>query len=420
MRKLLSNIFLSFILCLIHVTGCSQKPLTRGDEIQDLPIKKVLGPGDNLTSIEKLNSKITIIDFFGTWCAPCLRALPRLEAIKQKFKGDVSVVLISNETEEQLTKFIKRRKDFSFPIIWDEDNKWTNYFQPPSLPYTVVLKGNNIVDITTAETLTDDAIQKWLSEGGLAKTKKTKETETMTLVPNRKSNNAVVELSQRFIYAAKTGDDISGLLSELERMDYATLKNVLNNDNAKKAFWINIYNGYTQASLQSNPERYKNRNAFFGKKSIKVGGKWLSLDDIEHGILRRSKIKWSLGYMNKLFPGREEKDLRVNKEDYRIHFALNCGAKSCPPIAFYNDATIDKQLDVASKAYLKSEVNYDSVKNVLYLPKIMSWFRADFGGEDGMKSILKKEGIIPKDANPKIKFNEYNWALTLNNYSNQN
>ena len=80
----------------------------------------------------------------------------------------------------------------------------------------------------------------------------------------------------------------------------------------------------------------------------------MSLDDIEHGILRRSKIKWSEGYFNKLFPSKFEKENRVNKVDYRIHFALNCGARSCPPIAFYDPEKLDKQLDVATMIYLKS------------------------------------------------------------------
>ncbi|MFZ8458418.1 DUF547 domain-containing protein, partial [Staphylococcus aureus] len=88
-----------------------------------------------------------------------------------------------------------------------------------------------------------------------------------------------------------------------------------------------------------------------------------SYDDIEHGILRKSSIKWSLGYAKKWFPSTKEKLLRVNKVDYRIHFALNCGAKSCPPIAFYDDAKLDAQLDIATKAYLIGSVTYDSNAN---------------------------------------------------------
>lgn len=56
-----------------------------------------------------------------------------------------------------------------------------------------------------------------------------------------------------------------------------------------------------------DPGKYKNRSLFFGERQISIAGKQLSLDDIEHGILRHSKIKWSLGHLNKWFPSAFEK-----------------------------------------------------------------------------------------------------------------
>jgi hypothetical protein len=236
----------------------------------------------------------------------------------------------------------------------------------------------------------------------------------------KKSSDKVIQLSQDYIYAAKTGESITELSSGLKNVTEQQLRSSLNNDEKKKAFWINIYNGYTQAALKSNPDKYKNRNAFFKSKSIDVANNKISLDKIEHGILRRSKIKWSLGYVNKIFPSALEKKLRVEKVDYRIHFALNCGAKSCPPIAFYNPDDLDTQLDVATKAFLTSECEYNKEQNTVSVPKLMSWFRADFGGKKGILDILKKNLIIPMDANPKIKFKKYDWSLTLNNYRTEN
>ena len=142
----------------------------------------------------------------------------------------------------------------------------------------------------------------------------------------------------------------------------------------------------------------------------------MSLDDIEHGILRRSKIKWSEGYLNKLFPSRFEKQNRLNKLDYRMHFALNCGAKSCPPIAFYKPEQIDKQLDMATKTYLKGDAEYDSLKNIVSLPALMGWFRHDFGGKKKMLVLLKSIGIVPGNAYPSVEFKKYDWNLFLSNY----
>ena len=132
-----------------------------------------------------------------------------------------------------------------------------------------------------------------------------------------------------------------------------------------------------------------------------------------------SKIKLSLGYLGKWFPNHFEKVMRVHTLDNRIHFALNCGAKSCPPIAFYTPNNLDKQLDLATKNYLKNACVYDSIKNEVHLPQIFSWFRGDFDGKSGMKILLKKYQIIPQESNPKIVFDPYNWNLELNNFLEQ-
>lgn len=235
---------------------------------------------------------------------------------------------------------------------------------------------------------------------------------------NQKSSNEIVQLSQDYIYKAKTGDSIATVTASLRQIDYGTLLQSLITDNEKKAFWINLYNGYTQAALKAAPGKYKNRGAFFKAEAVQVAGNAFSLDAIEHGILRRSTFKWSLGYLSKLFPSKREKSLRVNALDYRIHFALNCGAKSCPPIAFYDPENLDAQLELATKAYLTSEAEYDNMKNRVRLPGLMSWFRADFGGKKSMTRILKKHNIIPQEAHPKITFKKYDWTLSLNNYTN--
>ncbi len=219
--------------------------------------------------------------------------------------------------------------------------------------------------------------------------------------------------------AAKTNEPTDSFVNILENISEEDLTKSLNNDNLKKAFWINLYNAYTQILLSKDPEKYKIKSSFFGGKQIDIAHKKLSLDDIEHGILRRSKIKWSEGYFNKLFPSQFEKHNRVNKVDYRIHFSLNCGARSCPPIAFYDPEKLDRQLDIATKTYLKGEAEYDSINNIVALPAIMSWFRRDFGGKRKMKLLLKQLSIVPEDKNPSVHFKKYDWNLFLENYKNE-
>lgn len=429
MKKLWLLFFLSYSCSLF-----AQQGYTTGEQIMDFPIRRVLNSSKQKAAVlSELRKEITILDFFGTWCAPCLRALPALSALQNQFTDKLSVVLISTEEPEQLVNFIKARSPFLFPVIVDINESITNRFRPPSYPYTVVLDADGkILAITEAGLITNEKIKNWLDQTSKKTEQKPEFTVTLSDHQSKSADsiksipamqdtamenkNGVLELSRQFIYAAKTGNETHELITRIAQIDFDSLKNGLASDNDKKAFWINLYNGFTQVRLKKNPEKYKSRGSFFSEKEITVAGKLFSLDMIEHGILRHSKIKWSLGYLNKWFPSKVEKILRVNQLDYRIHFALNCGAKSCPPIASYNTTELDKQLDLATKAYLTGEAVYDSTDNSVALPTLMSWFRRDFHGKKQMIALLKKWQIIPEDRNPSISFKKYDWSLYLDNY----
>jgi thiol-disulfide isomerase/thioredoxin len=412
----------AIVLSFLSLIFFAQSGAKVGDVLPNLPIDKVLNLTTQKTDLKTLQTNITIIDFFGTWCVPCIKALPELDKLKAKFKNDLNVLLVSIEKEDKLTKFIAAKQPFSFPIIVDEQNVFTDALQPPSYPYTVIVNQNlKVIHIANAVDLTEELIAKLI-----------KENPNMVVLPPMERNifpklpilnitalppmNPLIKLSQDFMYAAKTNEDVTSYIEKLKTISYKTLVDSLPTDNDKKAFWINLYNAYVISSLYKNAEQYNDRSKFFKAKNIVVAGKTFSLDKIEHGILRRSKIKWSLGYLSKLFPGKTEKQLRVKKLDYRIHFALNCGARSCPPIAFYKNATINTQLDVATKAYLTSEVQYNKENNTLKLPALMNWFRRDFGGKRKIISLLKEKNIVELTTKPTIKFKPYDWSLYLENY----
>ncbi len=425
--------FLSMKLCFLIILtyfccGLNAQPgYAVNAETGDFGIKKILNYSSKSGSFGQFKNQLLIIDFFGTWCVPCVKALPLLTALKDNFKDKISIVLVSEESQDKLESFIKKRSPFNFPVVVDEEKIFITLFQPPSYPYTVIVgKNNKVLALPTQEDLTEANINKWLKEQEI--------TTPIIVNPNQsspdsfnrtlenklnstdQSQNKLVKLSQDFIYAARTGDETGGFITQVQQLAMDELIGALKSDDEKKAFWINLYNAYTQVTLKNNPGKYKKRSKFFGTKQIEIAGNKFSLDDLEHGVLRRSKIKWSLGYLNKLFPGKTEKALRVNKLDYRIHFALNCGAKSCPPIAFYTSENINHQLEIATRAYLKSEVNYDEKTNTVQLPAIMNWFRRDFGGKKKMITLLKDLSLIPASKKPKIKFNSYDWTLYLQNY----
>ena len=419
MRLILIFIFIGF-----SSPAPAQTVYKAGNTIENFKPETVLNFAEQNADFNYLKKEITIIDFFGTWCIPCLRALPHLDSLQRQFPERLRVMLISVEKKTPLQKFVSENKARNFPLLVDESKNISNLFQPPSYPYTVVVNASGeILAITEASEITGAKIEAWLklkvNTNGI-KNEPVIHMDNITLVQNEAAQNVnkYNELSEQFIYAAKTGSDVSELIMSLEKINLDSLEANLSNDDEIKAFWINIYNGFTQYYLKKDPEQYKTRGKFFQAKQINVGGYKWSLDQIEHDLLRRSKIKWSLGYLNKIFVEKRIKKLRVDHLDYRLHFALNCGAKSCPPIAFYDPNHLNTQLDVATKSYLTGEAEYDAAKNKLYLPAIMGWFRRDFKGKKNMLKLVKKLGIVPMDKFPNISFKKYDWNLYLNNYNN--
>lgn len=185
------------------------------------------------------------------------------------------------------------------------------------------------------------------------------------------------------------------------------------------AFWINIYNALIiDAIIQ-----YEIRGSMMRKPGVfleaayMIDGSRFSADDIEHGILRRNRP-------NPVLPIRPftSNDPRarymVKQFDPRIHFALVCGARSCPPIAYYSPERLAIQLDQAAGGFINGDsVKWDSQGNTLWLSKIFAWYLDDFGGKQGTLDFIKghtrDEEIraLPAAADLNLRYLPYDWSI---------
>lgn len=205
------------------------------------------------------------------------------------------------------------------------------------------------------------------------------------------------------------------VVDQIARMDKEKLIREVNTQEKKLAFWINLYNGLIQYKLTKDPGLYHDRDDFFSDALLTVAGDQVSFDDLEHGVLRRGTSKISGGYFKNPFGSSWYKDFQVDEIDWRIHFALNCGAASCPPVRIYDHSRVDDQLNASSREYLNWQVEYDKEKNTAHVPALISWFRGDFGGLSGARRILAKNGYVPnEDVN--LKFKDYDWTLKLGTF----
>ncbi len=187
----------------------------------------------------------------------------------------------------------------------------------------------------------------------------------------------------------------TGLKKDEAKLD-AYIKNLSDNPvasgwskNEQLAYWINAYNAATIKLILKNFPVKKIIDLDGGKpwdvKWIKLGGKTYSLNQIEHEIIR------------------------PQFKDARIHFAVNCAAKSCPPLAnkAYTAGNVQSLLESQTKAFLNNS-KYNSISaNELKLSKIFDWYKEDFGNVATYVKKYKSE--VSGDAS--VSFFEYDWAL---------
>jgi hypothetical protein len=238
-----------------------------------------------------------------------------------------------------------------------------------------------------------------------------------------------IEQSAAFLLAVRRADPTAEIAATLAGLDSDELAATLDTDDARAAFWTNVYNAATQRALADDPGQYESRRQFFSTPLVTIAGRELSLDEIEHGILRRSYSIFTLGYVRTPGPLRDEfvETHAPDERDPRIHFALNCGADSCPPIAAYTREDIDSQLDTATRGYLDQHVDYDPDARGRFgglggsgrvaVPRVMLWFRGDFGGRSGLLGFLRRYDQLPNDAAPRISYRGWDWSFDPADYT---
>lgn len=219
----------------------------------------------------------------------------------------------------------------------------------------------------------------------------------------------------RVDYAALQNDS-ARLRSYLDQLAAAAPEAVARGDRQTQlVFWINAYNAcmlkqviehypiaragfrrLVSGSTTGGPGSVRDISSVFKRKHCRVAGALRSQDDIEHGILR------PMG-------------------EPRIHFVVNCAARSCPVLAAeaYLPERLDQQLDAAVRRFVATDTQFRIVRGdrpALQVNKILDWYAKDFGGPNGVKRFFAR--YLPPDAATyiqrvelRLRFFDYDWTL---------
>ncbi|NND32404.1 MAG: DUF547 domain-containing protein [Saprospiraceae bacterium] len=190
--------------------------------------------------------------------------------------------------------------------------------------------------------------------------------------------------------------DYDGLKNELAKLNsYLTeLKQNPVSENWSKdeqlAYWINAYNAFTIKLILDHYPVASITDIENGKpwdkKWITLGNETYSLNQIENEIIR------------------------PQFNEPRIHFAVNCAAKSCPPLAnkAFTAGNMEALLESQTKKFINDKQYNQIDAGRLRISKIFDWYGSDF---KDLVAFLNKYSTIPINANAKIEFVEYNWSL---------
>lgn len=169
------------------------------------------------------------------------------------------------------------------------------------------------------------------------------------------------------------------------------------------AFWINAYNAVTvKGILQKYPTTsIRNHTAkaigynIWKDLQLIVGGRPISLDDMEHKVLRK---------MN----------------DPRIHFAIVCASIGCPRLLneAYVPQKVKQQLDINAKDFFSRPQNFRHAGNQFQMSSIMDWFKGDFGANQTAQLNTISQWLptaaaqnAARSGRVSISYLDYNWQL---------
>ena len=180
-------------------------------------------------------------------------------------------------------------------------------------------------------------------------------------------------------------------LNELKEM-HSNLANW--NRKNQIAFWINTYNAVTIKLIVDN----------YPVSSITEleGGKPWDTELIELG-----GVQYTLNVI-------ENKIIRPKFNEPRIHFAVNCAAKSCPKIMnkAWTEHNLDRSLTVQTKAFLANKEQNTIKENEVILSKIFEWYKSDFGtSNENIIQFINQYSSEKVNSKATVSFNEYDWTL---------
>jgi peroxiredoxin len=129
-------------LALILQSDAGAPPVTRGAAAPGFDLKTLSEEGSGRLSLDSLEGKVVLVNFWATWCEPCEREMPAMERLYNALpREDFEMVAISiDESAEEVASFQDRYR-LSFPIVLDSDKRVNAAYQTMGVPESLLIDG---------------------------------------------------------------------------------------------------------------------------------------------------------------------------------------------------------------------------------------------------------------------------------------
>lgn len=147
---------------------CSGQGLGIGDDATSVKFSNIINAQTSFAKVSDYDSKIVILDFWATWCGPCIESLPHIEQLQKEFPGEVKVFTVNqSDSRVRIEKFLGKRQ-LGLPIVRDTAYTLNEYFPHRIIPHTVIIgKDGKVVAITSPDKVTSELIGELINQKGV-------------------------------------------------------------------------------------------------------------------------------------------------------------------------------------------------------------------------------------------------------------